>query len=234
MRKKVMFLAGFIFILGTITSVKSQEIKKMYTQKINYLLYLPENYNKDTTVKWPVILFLHGGGERGTNLNKVMTTGPLRYAATGKKLAFIILSPQIRPEKYWDSEVVVRLLNEIIKSYRTDTTRIYLTGLSIGGLGTWETAVNYPDRFAAIAPVSGWGDPKQLWKISKLPIWIFHGAKDPRVPVIASQVMADTLKRYGNVRLTIYPEGQHGNWTDTYNNEELYRWFLEHKRISYR
>jgi predicted peptidase len=229
MRKKEMLLIGLFFILGTFTSVKSQDLEKIYAQKINYLLYFPENYKKDTTVKWPLIVFLHGGGERGTNLNKVKATGPLRYIATGKKLPFVILSPQIRPEQYWDPEVVIGLLNEIIKTYRIDTERIYLTGLSIGGLGTWETSIKYPEKFAAIAPVSGWGDPKQLWKISHTPVWIFHGAKDQVVPVIASTVMADTLKKYGNVKLTVYPKGQHGNWAETYNNEELYKWFLEHK-----
>ena len=116
MRNKEILLIGFFFILGTLTPVKSQDLEKVYAQKINYLLYLPENYKKDTTAKWPLILFLHGGGERGTNLNKVKTTGPLRYAVTGKKLAFIVLAPQIKPEQYWDSEVVVGLLNEIIKT----------------------------------------------------------------------------------------------------------------------
>jgi predicted peptidase len=226
--KKYSFI--WLCFLGITTALNSQQLEKKYSQKINYLLYKPEDYNKDSLRKWPLILFLHGGGERGTNLNKVKTTGPLRFISTGKKLPFIILSPQIRSEQYWDPKTVIGLLNEIIGTMKVDTDRIYLTGLSIGGLGTWETAVKYPEKFAAIAPVSGWGDPKQLLKIRHLPVWIFHGAKDPVVPVIASIVMADTLKKYEDVKLTVYPNGQHGNWTETYNNEELYDWFLIHKR----
>lgn len=221
-------IAGFFF--SSQSGVYSQTLEKKVYQKLNYLLYTPENYNKDTISRWPMIVFLHGGGERGTNLNKVLTTGPLRYTQTGKKLPFIIISPQIASDKLWDPAEVISLVKEIISSWRVDTSRIYLTGLSIGGKATWETATGFPGIFAAIAPVSSWGDPKQLWKISSMPVWIFHGARDPVVPVIASQVMADTLKKYGNVKLTIYPKGMHGHWTDTYNNDDLYKWFLEHRK----
>ena len=224
----LIFVTGFF--ISSITTGYSQSLEKKIYGKLNYLLYKPENYEKDTQTLWPMIVFLHGGGERGTNLNKVLTTGPLRYTKSGKKLPFIIISPQIKPDQYWDPDEVISLVKELISGCRVDTNRIYLTGLSIGGKGTWEISTKYPDVFAAIAPVSGWGDPKLLYKISKMPVWIFHGAKDPVVPVIASQVMADTLKRYGNVKLTIYPKGKHGHWTDTYNNDELYSWFLEHRK----
>jgi predicted peptidase len=223
----ILILTGLI--VSSLTDVYSQTLEKKVYQKQNYLLYTPENYSKDSVSRWPMIVFLHGGGERGTNLNKVLTTGPLRYTQTGKKLPFIIISPQIASDKLWDPAEVISLIKDIITTCRVDTGRIYLTGLSIGGKATWETATGYPGFFAAIAPVSGWGDPKQLWKISNMPVWIFHGARDPVVPVIASQVMADTLKKYGNVKLTIYPRGMHGRWTDTYNNDELYKWFLEHR-----
>jgi predicted peptidase len=181
-------------------------------------------------VRWPLILFLHGSGERGNNLKKVKTVGPLRFVSTGKKLPFIVVSPQIGKGQYWGPDSLKDLLTDIIKEYRVDEKRIYLTGLSIGGKGTWETAIKYPEMFAAIAPVSGWTKPYQLWKIRNIPVWVFHGAKDPVVPVVASVVMADSLKKYNNVKLTIYPEGIHGNWTETYNNEDLYRWFLGQKK----
>ncbi len=210
--------------------VKSQQIEKKSAQKFNYLLYLPESYDKDKTVKWPLILFLHGGGERGNNLNTVKKVGPLRYVAKGKKLPFIIVSPQIGKGMYWGPDSLKDFLIEVISKYKVDKDRIYLTGLSIGGKGTWETAMKYPEMFAAIAPVSGWAKPDMLWKIRNIPVWVFHGAKDPVVPVIASVVMADSLKKYNNVKLTIYPEGTHSHWEETYNNEDLYKWFLTHKK----
>jgi predicted peptidase len=229
MRTRVLFIS-LIMLACTLNTAKSQQTQKKFAQKFNYILYLPESYDKDATVKWPLILFLHGGGERGNNINKVKTVGPLRFVATGKKLPFIVISPQIGKGQYWGPDSLKDLLTDVIKEYKVDEKRIYLTGLSIGGKGTWETAIKYPEMFAAIAPVSGWTKPYQLWKIRNIPVWVFHGAKDPVVPVIASEVMADSLKKYNNVKLTIYPEGIHGNWTETYNNENLYKWFLDHKK----
>jgi pimeloyl-ACP methyl ester carboxylesterase len=232
MKKLVLFIGCFI-LLGSLSSVKSQLTEQKYNKDLKYLFYLPDNYGKDANVKWPLILFLHGGGERGDDLQKIKAYGPLRLIARGKKLPFIVVSPQIPLEAFWDPDILVSMLRDIIKNYRVDEERIYLTGLSIGGLGTWQTAQKYPEMFAAIAPVSGWGDPLQLWKIRHTPVWIFHGAKDPVVPVIASSVMADTLKLYGNVQLTVYPKGRHDKWNETYDNMKLYEWFLGHKRFRF-
>jgi hypothetical protein len=108
---------------------------------------------------------------------------------------------------------------------------MYLTGLSMGGFGTWEYAVNYPDRFAAIAPICGGGNPERAWAIRNLPIWVFHGAKDQAVPIKQSEDMVNALKKVGNdVKFTVYPEAGHDSWTETYNNPALYEWFLKHKR----
>lgn len=232
MKKQVLFI-GSLILLGSLNSVKSQHTEQKFTKDLRYLFYLPETYGKDTTVKWPLILFLHGGGERGDDLAKVKANGPPRLIAKGKKLPFIVVSPQIPLEELWDPDLLVWMLKDIIKNYKVDEERIYLTGLSIGGLGTWETDEKYPEMFAAIAPVSGWGDPLQLWKIRHTPVWIFHGAKDPVVPVIASRVMADSLKQFDNVKLTIYPNGGHERWNETYDNAKLYDWFLDHKRFRF-
>jgi predicted peptidase len=229
MRTKVIFIS-LILLAGTLNTVKSQQTEKKSVHKLNYILYLPESYGNDASVRWPLILFLHGGGERGTNINKVKRVGPLGFVSKARKLPFIIVSPQISKGQFWEPDSLRNLLNYLIKEYRVDKDRIYLTGLSIGGKGTWETAMKYPEMFAAIAPVSGWAKPDMLWKIRDIPVWVFHGAKDPVVPVIASIVMADSLKKYNNVKLTIYPEGMHGNWYETYNNEDLYKWFLAHKK----
>ena len=231
-KRQVLFI-GCLILLGSQNSVKSQLTEKRFNKDLNYLFYLPETYGNDTTKKWPLILFLHGGGERGDDLSKVKANGPPRLIARGKKIPFIVVSPQIPLEAFWDPDLLVSMLRYIIINYRVDEERVYLTGLSIGGLGTWQTAQKYPEMFAAIAPVSGWGDPLQLWKIRHTPVWIFHGAKDPVVPVIASSVMADTLKQYDNVELTIYPKGGHDKWNETYDNAKLYEWFLNHKRFRF-
>jgi predicted peptidase len=123
------------------------------------------------------------------------------------------------------------LLQEIIRMHRVDRQRIYLTGLSMGGYGTWSLAMAYPDTFAALAPVCGGGDPGRVGRIKHLPIWVFHGAKDDIVPFEESESMVKALRRAGNdVRFTVYPDARHDSWTETYNNPRLYEWFLSHRR----
>jgi predicted peptidase len=127
------------------------------------------------------------------------------------------------------------LLLALIKGCRVDTARLYLTGLSMGGFGSWQLAEAYPRAFAAIAPVCGgaleeWGFPERIAAIKHVPVWAFHGAKDERVPVSMSQKLVDVLQRAGgDVRLTVYPEADHDSWTQTYENPKLYEWFLKHR-----
>lgn len=201
----------------------------------NYLLYLPEGY--DTPGKqWPLLLFLHGAGERGDDLSKVEVHGPPKLIAEGKKdFPFVVISPQCPEDAWWSDgpqiDTLNALLDHITAKYRIDEDRIYVTGLSMGGFGTWRLACEYPDRFAAIAPICGGGEPYRVHKIAHLPVWVFHGAKDEVVPIQASQLMVDALKKAeGNVEFTVYPEAGHDSWTETYNNPALYDWFLKHTR----
>ena len=211
------------------------ETKITKTVQMKYLLYLPKQYEtaKDT---WPLMLFLHGAGERGDDLQKVAQHGPPKLVASGaKEFPFVIVSPQCPENNSWSGELEIAalnaLLNDIVSRYRIDTDRVYVTGLSMGGFGTWRLALEYPDRFAAIAPICGKGDPAKADRIKHLPAWVFHGAKDPLVPLSGSQDMVDALKKCGgDVRLTVYPEAGHDSWTETYNNPELYEWFLKHTR----
>ncbi len=198
------------------------------TLSANYLLYLPKDYS-DGNKEFPLVLFLHGMGERGTDLEKVKTHGIPKLISEGKEFPFIVVSPQCPDEYFWNDDLLLALLDDVEENYRVDKNRIYVTGLSMGGHGTWTLALADPDRFAAIAPVCGWSHPVEFQKIANKPIWIFHGAKDFVVPVSASEQMAEKLKSVGgaNIRLTIYPEATHDAWTETYNNEELYKWFLE-------
>ena len=205
------------------------------TVEANYLLYLPEGY-ETSTQKWPLMLFLHGAGERGDDLSKVEVHGPPKLIAQEhKQFPFVIVSPQCPEDAWWSDgpqiQTLNALLDDIVSRYRIDEDRIYVTGLSMGGFGTWRLACEYPDRFAAIAPICGGGEPYRVRALKHLPVWVFHGAKDDVVPLQASQVMVDFLKKAeGNVEFTVYPEAGHDSWTETYNNPALYEWFLKHTR----
>ena len=208
-----------------------KDIRK--TVRANYLLYLPEQY-LTSQKKWPLILFLHGAGERGNDLSKVTRHGPPNLIAKEKgEFPFVILSPQCPKNSWWSNELRIDVLNvlldDVVSRYRIDKKRIYVTGLSMGGFGTWSLAAAYPDRFAAIAPICGGGNPQDAASIAHLPIWVFHGAKDKTVPIKKSEEMVAALKKAGcKVKFTVYPDAGHNSWTETYNNPALYEWFLKH------
>ena len=197
----------------------------------NYLLFLPEGYEAQDK-EWPLILFLHGAGERGNDLTKVKVHGPPKIVEKQKDFPFIVVSPQCPEGQWWTDnlDMLINLLDEIIARYNVDKDRVYLTGLSMGGFGSWALAAKYPDRFAAVAPVCGGALQTNAYSLADVPIWVFHGAKDPTVPVFRSQEMYDSItRRGGDIKITIYPDAYHDSWTQTYENPELYDWFLEHK-----
>ncbi len=197
----------------------------------SYLLYLPADYGRDAQQRWPLILFLHGAGERGNNLDLVKKHGLPKILQNRTDFPFIVVSPQCPRGQWWNNQVLIGLLDEIMARYAVDPRRVYLTGLSMGGFGTWSLAIEYPDRFAAIAPICGGGIPYQLDRIRHVPVWAFHGARDNIVPLFESKRMVETLERMGGqAMLTVYPQAEHDSWTATYNNPKLYEWFLEHRR----
>ncbi len=196
---------------------------------IEYLLYLPADYDK-ADEKWPLILFLHGAGERGDDLQLVAKHGPPKIVKQ-KDMPFIVVSPQCPKDSWWpkQNEVLINLLDDIVSRYNVDESRIYLTGLSMGGYGSWSLGCDHPKRFAAIAPICGGGEPFFGRKLKNTPVWAFHGAKDNVVPLKKSEDMVKAIERAGgDVKLTVYPEAGHDSWTKTYNNPELYTWFLSH------
>lgn len=196
----------------------------------NYLLYLPDNYDKMKS-QWPLLIFLHGAGERGKDLEKVKLHGPPKLIESGTSFPFIVLSPQCPEGTWWEVDRLIQLFETIIQKYYIDHERIYLTGLSMGGFGTWAWAIEQPETFAAIAPICGGGDTSRVCVLKDLPVWVFHGRKDKVVPVERSESMVKALKECdGKVKLTIYPEATHDSWTETYNNPELYKWFLKHRK----
>jgi predicted peptidase len=234
--------------LGTLmaqTSIQLQQKKTFQGQitrkaELQYLLFLPSGYQQTGNQQWPLLLFLHGAGERGTNLAQVARHGPPRIVENRPDFPFIVVSPQCPPGQRWDSDVLLALLDQVQTNLRVDPRRVYLTGLSMGGYGTWNLGLSHPERFAAIAPICGGGDPLLLLlgdprkrkALQSLPVWAFHGAKDPVVRLEESERMVGALRRFGteNVKLTVYPDAQHDSWTETYDNPRLYEWFLEHQR----
>ncbi|MET0394618.1 MAG: prolyl oligopeptidase family serine peptidase [Chitinophagaceae bacterium] len=212
----------------------AQQTAQKFVVETQYLLYLPNHYADDTLQRWPLMVFLHGAGERGNDVEKLKANGPPMLAAQGKQFPFIIVSPQARENTTWKPDQLVTLLDDIKSSYRVDADRVYLTGLSMGGFGTWDLAMKFPERFAAIAPVCGGGDTTTVRTLRHMPVWCFHGAKDDVVPLWNSENMVNALRRYNpSVRFTVYPDANHDSWTATYNNDSLYSWLLAQRRFRY-
>ena len=197
-----------------------------------YLVSLPKGYEAGSGERWPVILFLHGSGERGDDLEQVKAHGPARLVEEGQELPFIVVSPQCPRGEWWTVDLLNALVDEVLEQYDADPDRVCLTGLSMGGFGTFALGLRHAERFAAIAPICGGGDP--VWvrpEHARLPVWVFHGAEDDVVRPAESERMVDALRAVGNeVRFTLYPDAKHDSWTESYANPALYAWFLEQRR----
>jgi len=215
---------------GQHAGVFEKTIKK--TVRFNYQLYLPDGYSQKGG-PWPLMIFLHGAGERGDDPELIKLHGLPKLAASGQSFPFIIASPQCPTEKWWPNltDELNAFIDDIEAKYAVDPRRIYLTGLSMGGFGTWSLAISRPDRFAAIAPICGGSERYLAKNIKDIPVWVFHGAKDTVVPIERSEIMVRALEQLGaDVRFTIYPDAGHDSWTETYEKKELYEWFLSHRK----
>lgn len=210
---------------------QSHLFKKQVIRRLHYLLSLPRNY--ESGERWPLVLFLHGAGERGKDLEKLKVYGPPQQVEEGRDLPFILVSPQCPLYSWWSHEkdMLGGLLDEIEQTYSVDPDRIYVTGLSMGAIGTWDLAIEQPQRFAAIVPICGRGDAEKVSALKNVPTWVFHGDKDEVVPLKGSQDMVSALQACGgNVRFTIYPGVGHNSWVAAYNEPELYPWLLAQRR----
>ncbi|MDD2332787.1 MAG: prolyl oligopeptidase family serine peptidase [Mesotoga sp.] len=216
----------------------SSTIAYSLNRRLDYLISLPLQYSSEEA-DWPLILFLHGAGERGDNLQLLRKHGIPRIVSEMADFPFITISPQCPENDWWLNKLqdLKFLLDTVIKQYRVDISKMYLTGLSMGGFGTWHMAVEYPDLFAAIAPVCGGGlgilgFPERVLEIKDLPIWAFHGGKDNIVSAEESRILIRTLKDAGGrPLLKIYPEAGHDSWTETYSDPELYEWFMSNQKL---
>jgi predicted peptidase len=206
--------------------------------RLNYLLFLPEEHQARPGERWPLILFLHGAGERGDDLELIKVHGIPKIVEQRRDFPFIAVSPQCPDGSWWwrELDALTGLLDEVLSTLAVDTERIYLTGMSMGGYGTWHLAARHPDRFAALAPICGGGlpydgFPERVCVLKDVPVWAFHGAQDPVVPLQESETMVEALRACGgDVRFTVYPDAEHDSWTQTYETPELYTWFLSHSR----
>lgn len=224
---------SMLFLAPGLYSQPQKEMKSKlhYSAEIGYLTWFPKQYNKEKKEKFPLLIFLHGSGERGADLSKVKIWGPPSFVEQKPDFPFIVVSPQCPEGEWWNVEVLNALLSKLLKKYRIDPDRVYLTGLSMGGFGTWNWACSYPERFAAIAPVCGGGEPLLADNLVNVPVWAFHGADDPVVPVSATTSMTTALQQAGgDARLTIYPGVGHDSWKQAYADDTLYEWLLSHSR----
>lgn len=222
-------LSFFLCLLVCFSPLFTKASGSLKQVKYNYLLHLPEDYEKYPDKKWPVIFYLHGRHASGKNLQSVKRYGLPYYLSKGKKMDFIVVSPQCPWGKNWASEDWFNpVYDEVAAKLRVDDSRVYLIGMSMGGFGTWEIAARMPDRFAAISPMCGGANLKWIDPLSKIPTWVFHGTADRQIPISRSEVMVKALEKLkADVRFTRLVNQGH-DISKQFNNDELYSWLLQH------
>jgi len=201
-------------------------------ENTNYLLYLPEGYGKEGQ-RWPLILYLHGKSLRGNDLELLKNYGLAALLEKDLKIPFVVVSPQCPDDRYWmtEDETLDRLFDHAVSTYAVDPERIYVTGHSMGGRGTWLLAYKHPEKLAAIVPISD-APLDDAWarQVAKVPAWVFHGTKDDLEPFERTRQFVEALKKLGaEIKFTPLPDRDH-YILDTYENQEIYDWLLRHKR----
>ncbi|MDF2885137.1 MAG: prolyl oligopeptidase family serine peptidase [Clostridiaceae bacterium] len=213
-------------------SYESFKLQKDIKSTLNYLVYLPQSYS--TSEKWPLILSLHGSGERGNNIDDVKKWGIHKILKENDNFPFVVVSPQCPAGEIWEMQfnILKDLLNEMENNYNIDDERIYLTGYSMGAYGTWNFAILYPERFTAIVPISGGAiSPKKALCLKNLPIWVAHGDNDTAVQFEESKRIVDCLKAHNsNIIFRVYKGAGHEVCTTAYEEPELFQWLLKQKR----
>lgn len=211
---------------------ESFKFEKNTKLTLNYIVYLPQSYN--TIKKWPLILSLHGSGERGNKIDNVKKWGIHKVLRENDNFPFVVVSPQCPSGEIWEMQfnILKDLLDEIANNYNIDNERIYLTGYSLGGYGTWNFAILNPERFAAIVPISGGAISSQrALHLKNLPIWVAHGDIDTVVPFEESKRMVDSLEKYNpNIIFKVYNGAGDEVCSKAYEESELFEWLLKQKR----
>ena len=227
MRKRLLFLSLFIGVMWSAQEIKSEFKKEVKVEKsISYILDLPN----DAKGKLPLIVFLHGSGERGVNLEMVKAHSPFTYKNLIKE-PVAILAPQCPENTWWDTQAIYFLIKEIVQKYKIDESRIYLTGLSMGGWGTLKLAGEHPEMFAAVAPVCAPTDRVMLANIhnyKEMNIKIYHGGMvNVVLPENAFNFWMALHPVNPKAELIVFPNDNHNSWDSTYSNPEFYQWMLQ-------
>lgn len=213
-------------------SYENFKLQRDIKSTLSYLVYLPKSYN--TNIKMPLILSLHGSGERGKNIEDVKKWGIHKLLRSNDDFPFIVVSPQCPNGEIWEMQfnALKDLLDKIENDYNIDAERIYLTGYSLGGYGTWNFAILNPERFSAIVPISGGAiSPKKALCLKNLPIWVAHGDNDTAVDLEESKRIVDCLKKYNsNIIFKVYEGRGHEVCTTAYEEPELFQWLLKQKK----
>lgn len=204
----------------------------------SYLLYLPPGARSKASSTWPLIVFLHGAGERGSDPLALKVHGIPRIVEHRPDFPFITVSPQCPGPRSWNDCIddLAALLDHVMKELPVDAQRVYLTGISMGGAGAWHLGAEYPERFAAVVPICGYGlaeygFPEKARRLKDVPVWAFHGALDDTVPLPQSEELVRALREAGgNVKLTVYSDAAHDSWTRTYENPALYEWLQQQRK----
>lgn len=247
----VLIIISTVMKAQTEPNITNQFEKKSFTHEtttINYRFFIPRNLTAQE--KYPLVLTLHGSGERGSDNEKQIAVHGLAAtwadsAAQVKHPCFVV-SPQCPENNRWvdaqwknstvnqdtvpisnELETVIKLIDKIVEEYPIDTDRIYITGLSMGGFGTWDLITRFPNKFAAAIPMSGAGDPSKADLIKHMPVWVFHGEVDTAVPVEGSRKMVEALRKVGgDVIYTELPNMGHVIWKENYENPLLIDWLF--------
>ncbi|RZJ54834.1 MAG: phospholipase [Flavobacterium sp.] len=234
MKYKIALLILLFSVFGFAQSETTGKLKTVIVTnyELGYALHKPAN----TKDKKPLIVFISGDGEKGTDIEKVKIHGPLKYLKNHELDAYV-LSPQCKENENWDIDAIHQLIEKIQKENNIDSSRIYVTGLSSGGWAAWNLALAYPEMFAAIVPISGFVDLIELegaCKIANIPTRIFHGLLDDVVKVDYAIDIYKELKKCNakDVKLTIFDDAGHDSWTRVFDNKEIYDWMLQQKRTN--
>ncbi len=219
----------------TIKKTKIFSDPQNFTFNLGYYIYLPDNYSK---VKLPLVLFLHGAGERGEDLGLIETHGLPKLIKKGKNFPFIIIAPQCPSHLWWSDPLPVDLLSSLIDEVLlldfVDEKQVYCTGLSMGGYGTFALSIKRPELFSAIISICGGVDIQNYFKLKNLknmPIWMFHGDQDQIIPLNNSEQIYNVLKsKNKNIKLTVYKNTGHNSWDKAYDDKRIYSWFLKFKK----
>ena len=210
--------------------VRTMTLPRDHLLHMQYLVQLPRGYDGDTNRVWPLVFYLHGIGESGNNLDKVIRYGPPQVMIQKTNLPCIVVSPQV-PKGYFpfmETDGFLEILDEVTARYRVDKRRVHATGNSMGAYGALALVAREPKRFASLVPVCGGVSYLDSLRLRDVPIWAFHGEKDPIIPVAESRRLVELVNQIGGqTRLTIYPGVGHNAWELAYDDPALWEWMLD-------